>query len=99
MTRLQSAGHLSSGSGGVPLSPSAAAMDPQQQHADAALGEARRRGLGDLAAFPDEVVCYLLHSLDVRTLLQVRQSHACCCSCCCFCCWLPVEIFSSLSLA
>lgn len=33
-----------------------------------------RSGLGAFAAFPDELVCYLLHSLDVRELLVLAQT-------------------------
>lgn len=39
----------------------------------AELQAARRRGLGNFAAWPDELVCYLLHSssLDERDVLRI----------------------------
>ena len=36
--------------------------------------ESRNGGLGALAVLPDELLCYLLHSLGVRELLALSQA-------------------------
>lgn len=47
-------------------------MDAQQQAAGP-WADPRLRGLGALAALPDDVICLLLHALDLRELLALSQ--------------------------